>query len=81
MTRRAAFIIAALLIVAAAAGAAYWYMRPPQQAQQLTLYGNVDLRQVDLAFNGNERIAAVLVQEGDVVHKGQVLARLDTSRR
>lgn len=80
MTRRVAFIIAALLIVAAAAGAAYWYMRPTQQAQQLTLYGNVDLRQVDLAFNGNERIAAVLVQEGDVVHKGEVLARLDTSR-
>ena len=37
---------------------------------QLVLYGNVDLRQVDLAFNGSERIAAVLVQEGDRVHKG-----------
>jgi HlyD family secretion protein len=47
---------------------------------QLDLHGNVDLRQVNLPFNDNERIAAVLVQEGDRVQKGQVLARLDTSR-
>ena len=80
MKRRIALIFAILLIAAAAAGAAYWYTRPPVQAKQLVLYGNVDLRQVDLAFNGNERIAAVLVHEGDAVHKGQVLARLDTSR-
>jgi HlyD family secretion protein len=46
----------------------------------LLLYGNVDLRQVELAFNNSERIAEVLVQEGDRVTRGQVLARLDTSR-
>jgi len=78
--RRITVIVAVLLIAAAAAGAAYWYTRPAAEVQQLVLFGNVDLRQVDLAFNGNERIAAVLVQEGDVVHKGDVLARLDTSR-
>ncbi len=47
---------------------------------QLNIHGNVDLRQVDLPFNDNERISAVLVEEGDRVKKGQVLARLDTSR-
>jgi len=46
----------------------------------LVLYGNVDLRQVDLAFNNSERIAEVLVQEGDRVKRGQMLARLDTDR-
>jgi HlyD family secretion protein len=66
--------------LAAAAAVAYWLTRPAPQAQALVLYGNVDLRQVDLAFNGNERIAAVLVQEGDHVNKGQALARLDTNR-
>ena len=40
----------------------------------------MDLRQVALAFNNSERISAVLVQEGDRVHQGQTLARLDTSR-
>jgi HlyD family secretion protein len=44
------------------------------------LYGNVDLRQVLLAFNNSERIVAVLAQEGDRVRRGQVLARLDRSR-
>jgi HlyD family secretion protein len=46
----------------------------------LVLFGNVDLRQVELAFNNSERIAEVLVEEGDTVARGQVLARLDTSR-
>jgi HlyD family secretion protein len=44
------------------------------------LFGNVDLRQVDLSFNDSERIAEVLVQEGDKVTRGEILARLDTSR-
>lgn len=44
----------------------------------LTLFGNVDLRQVDLAFNNSERITEVNVQECDRVHSGQVLARLDS---
>jgi membrane fusion protein YbhG len=49
-------------------------------ANELVLYGNVDIRQVALAFNGNERIADMLVQEGDKVKKGQLLATLDTLR-
>ena len=81
MKRRIVLTISVLVvIVAAAAILVYWLTRPSDQSQQLVLYGNVDLRQVDLAFNGNERIAAVLVQEGDVVHKGEVLAKMDTSR-
>jgi HlyD family secretion protein len=35
---------------------------------------------VELPFNGSERIAAVLAQEGDRVEQGELLARLDTSR-
>jgi len=47
---------------------------------RLVLYGNVDLRQINLSFNDSERIAEVLVQEGARVTRGQILARLDTSR-
>jgi len=46
----------------------------------LVLFGNIDLRQVELAFNNSERIAEVLVEEGDKVARGQVMARLDISR-
>jgi HlyD family secretion protein len=46
----------------------------------LVMSGNVDIRQVQLAFYGSERIAAVLVREGDHVRKGQLLASLDKAR-
>jgi HlyD family secretion protein len=57
-----------------------WSVTHRQRHHELALYGNVDLRQVDLPFNDSERVAEVLVQEGDHVRRGQVLARLDTSR-
>jgi len=78
--RRIAIAVSVLIVAGAAAALAYWLTRPSTEPRQLVLYGNIDLRQVDLAFNGSERVAAVLVQEGDVVHKGQVLAKMDTSR-
>jgi HlyD family secretion protein len=43
----------------------------------LVLYGNVDIRQVDLAFAVEGRIASVLVDEGAAVTRGQDLATLD----
>ena len=46
----------------------------------LTLYGNVDIRETDLGFNDAGRIARMLVEEGDRVHKGQLLATLDANR-
>jgi HlyD family secretion protein len=47
-------------------------------AKTLTLNGNVDLREVSLAFKNSDRIDEILVEEGDTIKKGQVLARLDT---
>lgn len=74
-------LVVGLVIAAALAGGAVWWLTQRENAPtELLLYGNVDLRQVDLAFNNSERIAAVLVQEGERVRKGQVLARLETAR-
>src|SRR5215831_17307766 len=76
-----------LLIIAVAVGAVllgvglvWWRVHQAASAGELVLHGNVDLRQVELAFNGSERIASVLVEEGNRVKKGQVLARLETLR-
>jgi HlyD family secretion protein len=76
--KRIALIIAFLVL--AGAGATWWFVHRDAPRRELVLYGDVDLRQVELAFNNSERIAAVLVQEGDRVKRGQVLARLDTGR-
>src|SRR4029434_10076329 len=78
--KRTAIILTLVMVVAVSGGLFWWNSQRAHEAKELVLHGNVDLRQVDLAFNNSERIAAVLVQEGDRVHQGQVLARLDTSR-
>ena len=49
-----------------------------QSAHELRLSGNVDVREVSLAFRGSDRLGELLVEEGDAVKKGQVLARLET---
>jgi HlyD family secretion protein len=82
-TRKKKALVAALVVLAVLAigyGLVRYWAQPKADPNLLLLYGNVDLRQVELAFNNSERIAEVLVQEGDRVTRGQVLARLDTSR-
>src|SRR5574341_2141045 len=78
--RRKVLSIVLIAVAGAAAGLTWWLTHRESATQALALYGNVDLRQVELPFNNSERIAAVLVQEGARVRQGQVLARLDTSR-
>jgi HlyD family secretion protein len=78
MKRLAVAVI--VLATVAAATWAWWRTKRERDGAPLALYGNIDLRQVQLPFNNNQRIAEVLVQEGDRVQKGQVLARLDTGR-
>lgn len=58
----------------------WWHGHRAGAGEALTLHGNVDLRQVQLAFNNSERLAEMLVQEGERVKAGQLLARLDTGR-
>lgn len=78
---RRVLVIVLLLLAAGVTGVlGWWWTHHPRERSELTLHGNVDLRQVDLAFRDSERIAQVVVQEGDRVRQGQVLARLQTSR-
>lgn len=78
--RRNVIIVLALAAAGLVVGVIWWRAHRATAAGELVLHGNVDLRQVELAFNNSERIASVLVEEGNRVKKGQVLARLDTSR-
>ncbi|RGD90473.1 HlyD family efflux transporter periplasmic adaptor subunit [Acinetobacter sp. SWAC57] len=66
------------LVLLGSAVAYWWLNRDKDDAQHIVLYGNVDIRQVSLAFETAGRIKNMTVQEGDRVKKGQVLAHLNT---
>ncbi|MEA1227922.1 HlyD family efflux transporter periplasmic adaptor subunit [Acinetobacter sp. IRS14] len=75
-------VIAVVLVVIAVVIIGFWawkYNNKNQKDNVLTLYGNVDIRQVSLAFEQSGRIEKLLVQEGDKVKAGQVLAALNTN--
>lgn len=67
-----------LIIIIIVIAAIWYYSRSPAATNEIVLYGNVDIRQVSLAFNSSERIVAMLKEEGDTVTTNEVLAILDT---
>jgi len=73
-------IFLALLVVVVAILLYVYPRHRTQQDRLLTIYGNVDIRQVQAAFDDSGRIQRLLVQEGDRVHAGQLLAELDPTR-
>lgn len=76
-------LLIGMIVVAVVAGVVYWWRSTHQETVQqsaLELYGNIDIREVRLAFNGSEHVGEILVDEGDRVKKGQLLARLHTDR-
>lgn len=74
---RLVIVVAALAAVVFFAGrAAGWWGAPPDDTPNI--YGNVEVRDVELGFRVGGRIAALLVDEGDRITAGQELARLET---
>jgi len=69
-------IIVILLGVATVAFWQYWG-RFHQSDEVLKLYGNVDIRGVDLGFRVSGKVAQVLKDEGDMVKAGELLAKID----
>ena len=76
MSRKPRIVIVAVLVLAAASGAALLALRE-RRHRPLVLYGNVDIREVDLAFRQPGRIQRVLVDEGNPVKAGDLVAELD----
>ena len=73
-------ILPVVIIAAAIAGGASYFRKATEATTELTLHGNVDIRQVELAFNASGRISVIEAKEGERVQAGQLLARLDTER-
>lgn len=60
-----------------AGGALFLFSEKRAKKSELTLYGNVDIRQVDLGFRVFGKVSQLFVDEGDLVKPGDLLAELD----
>ncbi|HXP02083.1 MAG TPA: secretion protein HlyD [Luteibacter sp.] len=77
MQKRTRVAIALVVVLGAAVAATLWWATRKPKDGPLVLYGNVDVRQVELAFRQPGRIVTMSVDEGDTVKGGQVVAKLD----
>ena len=67
------------LVLLAAAG--YWFVvaRATNRSDRVRVSGNIEVTDAEVSFKIPGRVEARLVDEGHIVEKGQVVARLETS--
>ncbi|MCE5267069.1 MAG: efflux RND transporter periplasmic adaptor subunit [Planctomycetaceae bacterium] len=78
---KAALRVLAILIVLVASGGGYWALRQHRNVAadgRLRVSGNIEATEAQVAFKIAGRVEERLVDEGVVVERGQVIARLDT---
>ncbi|MDM7995540.1 MAG: HlyD family efflux transporter periplasmic adaptor subunit [Acidobacteriota bacterium] len=76
MQKRIVALILAILVLAAAI--VYFLNRNGRNpGNQIVVSGNIELTEVNIAFKTAGRLIERSVDEGDIVKKGQVIARLD----
>lgn len=82
MNKRILMPSVVVVVLLGSGGAWWWYQgqQPSDGEQDLVIFGNVDIREVKLSFNGSEHVGEMYVDEGDVVKRGQLLAKLHTER-
>lgn len=72
---RSIFVFIIVLLIGTAVGGYYYYQS--QQDNSLTLYGNVDVRTVNLSFRVPGKLVSLAVDEGARIAKGDKLGQLD----
>lgn len=78
--KRKLFILILIVILIVLAAVGYnTYRRKNERDCILTLYGNVDVRQVDIGFRVSGIVETLCFEEGDCVPKGALMAKLDTT--
>jgi HlyD family secretion protein len=69
------------ILVIATVGLVYFYVvrQPGQNPNRITVSGNIEVTEVQVSFKISGRVAERLVDEGQTVKAGQVVARLDAT--
>ncbi len=74
--KKIGIIVAVLAILG---GIVFYFTSSSINLNELTLYGNVEIRQVTLGFQVPGKILTMTKEEGDYVKKGEVIAELNDS--
>lgn len=72
-------ILIIILLAGIICGIYLYQNRKKPNPNELELFGNIEIRQVDLSFRVEGKIEKMLVEEGDYVKKGQLIAYLDST--
>jgi HlyD family secretion protein len=75
--KRVVAAIIIFLVILAVIICCYFVFRERAPSNELTLYGNVDVRQVDIGFRVAGRVEDLMYEEGDFVPKGSLMAVLN----
>lgn len=78
MNKKALIIIVTAALTSIGIGF-YLFSQKESKPNEIVLYGNVDVRQVEIGFRVSGRVAALYFEEGDVVAKDALMAVLDQS--
>lgn len=70
-------LIILIVVLVIFAGIYIYNHKQQSNPNELTLFGNIEIRQVDLGFRVEGKIAKMLVEEGDAVKKGELLGYLE----
>lgn len=70
-------LIFLILIITVLCGIYVYNHRHKESPDELTLFGNIEIRQVDLSFRVEGIIKEMLVEEGDAVKKDELVATLE----
>lgn len=70
-------ILITILLILVIGTAVFFLTRKKENPFELTLYGNIEIRQVDLSFQVGGLIEKMFKEEGDSVKKGELVAELD----
>ena len=71
------FIVVLIILLLMIGGIYYYKNKNKPDPNLLVLFGNIEIRQVDLSFRVEGKIAKMLAEEGDAVKKGQLLGYLE----
>ncbi|KZC24538.1 secretion protein HlyD [Rhodanobacter thiooxydans] len=78
-TGKTRWIVIAVVVIAIGGALAFWRLHDHGDQNTLRLYGNVDIREVELAFRQPGRLTHMAFDEGDAVTTGAVMAQLDAT--